>query len=148
MIKLGHTTVDEREIAGIYPGSPTEKKVWVVLKSGRGFYAIATMQEADAALNAAGVTVQDGSKSAMERVMLEGLLRQGYYFLARDEGGELWAFEAEPERGVSTWSADAGRCVLIRGDFFDGVIEWQDDLALEIAPLLEDMRLRPEQYED
>lgn len=148
MIKIGKTIINPAEISAIYPSEGTDGKVWISLRSGRVIYAMATMTEAAVALGLAGVA---GSITLpqvfVERAKLEQLLDAGYSFLARDKNGGLWAYTGEPSKSESCWDAEAVEAITVRNDLFDGVIEWYDEEATDIAMLLEDMSISPERYE-
>ncbi len=147
MIKIGGAIVNEQEIAAIYPSLNTEGKLIIALKSGRTVWVMATMEEITMALqNACGDILSP--KVTMELSILERLTFAGYRFLARDDGGPLWAYDSEPEKGESCWNATSGKSEPVRSDLFDGVVEWQDEAAAEIDVILEDMAMHPERYED
>lgn len=146
MIKIGSAIINEEQIAAVYPSLNTPGKIWISLASGRAVWTMATMEEITMALqNVCGDIM--APKVAMEISVLEHLTAAGYRFLARDEGGPLWAFDAEPEKDESCWNAIDGKAHPVRSDLFDGVVEWQDEMAAEIDAILEDMAMHPERYE-
>ena len=147
MISIGNAIINEEQIAAIYPSIETPGKIWISLTTGRTVWTMATMAEVKAALHAAG---KDNipNKLAQELAVLEQLADDGYYYIARDETGELWAFIAAPSRGEDCWNAENGGSKLTRSDLFDGVVEWQDDLPSEVDMLIEDMTLHPFRYEE
>lgn len=147
MIKIGNIIIDERQIEAVYPSLHTEGKLIIALKSGRSVWTMASMEQITMALQVTGGEVVS-PKLMLEITMLEKLTALGYYYLARDESGKIFAYEAEPSKAASCWDSENGKTMPVRSDLFDGVVEWQDKEAVEIDTLLEDMALYPERYED
>ena len=147
MISIGNVIVNEEQIAAIYPSIETPGKIWISLATGRTVWTMASMAEVKAALHAVG---KDNipNKLAQELAVLEQLAADGYYYIARDEDEQLWAYTAMPSKSDHCWNAENGHSKKTRSDLFDGVVEWPDELPSEIDLLVEDMTLHPFRYEE
>ena len=69
--------------------------------------------------------------------LLKRLWKADYLYLARDENGELYAFEGKPKKydGMDFWDTGANDSSLIKQDDFPE-IQWSDEEPTEIVDLL------------
>lgn len=147
MIRIGNAIINEQEIAAVYPDKPDTGLCWVILKSGRGFWVRATMEQIARALQPIFGEIIS-SKVAAEIEVLERLTAADYRYLYRDSNGELFASAHEPWKSSACWTLNDNKLTRICSDLFDGVVEWQDELPVLISVLLEDMTMHPEKYEE
>lgn len=141
MIRIGESYISEREIAAVYPDKSEDNRIWVVLKSGRGFYCDADMLQAARALSDAGMLrLADLEPGDMTLIVLEDLADAGFLYIARDENGALFAYEEMPIRGKTTWQS-AAQSAPIPEPVFREHISWADAEPASVSLLLEEARI-------
>lgn len=121
MIRIGNAIVNESEIAAIYPNHHEDRKIFIMTKHGDVVYTAASLKEAESALIEAGaLDIESDTMLAMR------LFTDGYRWIARDDAGEICAYESAPERCPFTWSAVTGMTERINRASFS-FVTWQDD---------------------
>lgn len=141
MIRIGESYISGREIAAVYPDKYEDNRIWVVLKSGRGFYCDADMLQAARALSDAGMLhLTDVEPGDLALIVLEDLADAGFLYIARDENGALFAYEEMPIRGKTTWQS-AAQSAPIPEPVFQGHVSWEDAEPSDVHLLLEEARL-------
>lgn len=127
MIKIGNTLINPAEISAIYPSESTPGKVWISLRSGRTVWTMASMEEVTKALLDAGELENDMPPDQVEQLnMLLQLYAEGYRYIARDENGQLFAYEAVPYKDEACWCVRDGNTKPLDSGPFIGV-QWEDD---------------------
>lgn len=133
MIKIGNTLINPAEISAIYPSESTPGKVWISLRSGRTVWTMASMEEVTKALLDAGELENDMPPDQVEQLnMLLQLYAEGYRYIARDENGQLFAYEWMPYKEESCWTVEDGQTKALDSGPFLG-IQWEDDEPEDIA---------------
>lgn len=150
LIKIGDVFIDPERVDAVYPSADTLGKVWFALHSGRTVWTMASMEEVEKNFKTCYMGRGCSLKVLHEIRELERLLHAGRAFIARDENGELYAYNGDPLKNTETncWDAEAGDCEMVSRDLFDGVVEWQDSRATEISSLLDSMMSDPAGYDD
>ena len=101
MIEIGNIIVDESEIAAVYPSGSTEGKIWLLFRSGRTVWTMATIEDARRRLSMlAAAKATDDTEAAA------ALLAAGYRYIARDDSGVLCAYKEKPHRALDVWVWD------------------------------------------
>ena len=140
MIRIGESYISENEIAAVYPDKSEGNRIWVVLKSGRGFYCDADMLQAARALSDAGLLyLADVEPRDMELIVLENLADSGFLYIARDENGALFAYKEIPTRGDTTWIS-AAQSTPVPEPAFLGRVSWVDSEPAAVRLLLREAR--------
>ena len=78
--------------------------------------------------------------SRAERIVLNGLVAEGFSFIARDKDGMLYAYGLKPYKDCGMWDSDsfssAYRFDGIDDDLFSFIV-WEDEHPRSIRELLE-----------
>lgn len=150
LIKIGDVFIDPERVDAVYPSADTPGKVWFALHSGRTVWTMASMEDVEKHFNSSNMVRGCSPKVFRELCELERLIQAGRAYLARDENGELYAFDGDPLKNTETncWDAEDGDCEMVSQELFDGVVEWQDSRATEISVLLDAMMADPTLYDE
>lgn len=74
--------------------------------------------------------------------ILKALNLLGFSYIARDSGGEIWAYTECPKKTTALWACTSGECFDFKhfreeiSDALSSLISWDDDEPLYIADLL------------
>ena len=68
--------------------------------------------------------------------ILEWLYNECYFYIAREENGDLYAYCSEPEKLNNSWYCDDGNCDLAVFNKLFLFLEWEDAIPVGIDNLL------------
>lgn len=133
MIKIGNVLVNPEEISAIYPSEGTEGKSWISLKNGRTVWTMSPMDEIAQILLDAGELDGNMTPDQIEQInLLLQLYAEGFRYIARDENGQLFAYEAMPYKDEACWCVSDGETKALDSGPLLG-IQWEDDEPEDIA---------------
>lgn len=147
MIKLGEGFYDEASIIAITPArnpraSDTPVDLYTVhLATGQSFRWDATAEEVQQQLEALGMIAPSASMpdfTVSELAELGACLADGYGYAAKDEGGQVYAFDEPPAKGKHSWinDDDRSRVVGLTAGRYEA-LSFTDEYPLDITVALE-----------
>lgn len=126
MIEIGNIVVDETEVAAVYPSSSTPGKIWLLFRSGRTVWTMATIEGARRRLSmVAAARATDDTEAAA------ALLAAGYRYVARDESGIICAYKEKPHRALDVWVWDGANAVEELNKKLFSFVTWETE-ALDL----------------
>lgn len=145
MIKLGDAYFDEASITAIIPCDADD--CHIIHFDRGGFYQWkAEASEVQRRLEEVGLIEPEPQAVSPEfppdeMGLLAAALDQGYYYVAKDSTGQVYAYRDLPEKGGRCWNAatdDGQQTLRLHGEF--AALAWDDESPLIIEAALEGVR--------
>ena len=151
MVKLGDVYVDLNVVDAIAPMRGVVRGYTLFLSSGRNMdVAGVTEEEVETVLIAGGLLEPDPEETGrlllrdkdFSSEELEELLKanaRGFLYLAKDSGGQVYAYTEEPRKGEKSWLNDdmVSRTLRMRAGNYD-ILSFDDVLPIFIPTIFEE----------
>ena len=151
MVKLGDVYVDLNTVDAIAPMRGVIRGYTLFLSSGRNMdVAGVTEQEVETILIAAGLLESDLEETGrlllrdkdFSSKELEELLKAnacGFLYLAKDSGGQVYAYTEKPRKGEKSWLNDdtVSRTLRMTAGYYD-ILSFDDVLPIYIPTIFEE----------
>lgn len=151
MVKLGDAYVDLNAVDAIAPMRGVVRGYTIFLSSGRNMdIADVTQEEVEAVLVAEGLLepgpnetgrllFRDKDFSNEELAELMTAVARGFLYLAKDSGGQVYAYTEEPQKGEKSWLNDdtISRTLRMRAGNYD-ILSFDDVVPIFIPAIFEE----------
>lgn len=151
MVKIGDAYVDLNAVDAIVPMRGVMDGYCVYLSSGRFFDLPGlTEGEVESVLETSGLfepeceetgrlLLRDADFSSAELAELLKAAARGFLYLAKDSGGQVYAYSEEPKKGQASWINDdsTSRTLRMKAGSYD-VLTFEDVLPVFIPAIFEE----------
>lgn len=151
MVKLGDVYVDLNAVDAVAPMRGVIRGYTLFLSSGRNMdVAGVTKEEVETVLIAGGLLepdpeetgrllLRDKDFSNEELAELMTAVACGFLYLAKDSGGQVYAYTEEPQKGEKSWLNDdtVSRTLRMRAGNYD-ILSFDDVLPIFIPTIFEE----------
>ena len=151
MVKLGDAYVDLNAVDAIVPMRGVMDGYSVYLSSGRFFDVSGlTEGEVESVLEAGGLfepeceetgrlLLRDTDFTGEELAELLKATARGFFYLAKDSGGQVYAYSEEPKKGQASWINDdtVSRTLRMNAGNYD-VLSFDDVVPMYIPAIFEE----------